>query len=59
VDSIKACKAMKTGTASDFKASGKLKTCMVASYKSISKNRGREPDASLDQLHAFGASRGQ
>ena len=50
---------MKTGTASDFKASGKLKTCMVASYKSISKNRGREPDASLDQLHAFGASRGQ
>ena len=36
INSTKACKAMKTGTAKDFKVTMKLKTCMVATYKAIS-----------------------
>ena len=36
INSTKACKAMKTGTAKDFKVAGKLKTCLVATYKAIS-----------------------
>ncbi len=36
INSIKACKAMKSGTAKDFKVAAKLKTCVVAAYKAIS-----------------------
>jgi len=51
INSTKACKAVKTGTAKDFKVAMKLKTCLTATYKALAQTA---PPGDWTELRASG-----